>query len=102
LVGFPDTVAVDRQQPLTLLAPTGQHWQLPWALDPQTSALPENVGQYTLEPFLTDIDSALPLEMQIPLQDQTVAEFAIAPFVVAEWRQVQTAPVSPAPVAPPP
>jgi hypothetical protein len=99
LVGFPGAVLVDRQQPLTLLAATGQHWQLPWTLDPQTPTLPENVGQYTLEPLLTAIDSALPLEMQLRLADQTVAEFAIAPFIVTEWRQVQTAPGSPAPVA---
>lgn len=101
LVGFPGTVQVDRQQPITFLAPTGQQWQLKWSIDPQTKALPTNVGQYDLQPLLTDLTTALPLELQVPLVGAKTAELAIAPFVVEEWLQVKSSTASPAPVAPP-
>ncbi|MBE7380435.1 MAG: DUF3122 domain-containing protein [Leptolyngbya sp. SIO1E4] len=100
LVGFPGAVRVDRQQPIVLLAPTGQQWQLAWEVDPQTQALPDSVGQYDLQPFLANLSHALPLEMQIPLDGMPVADVRIAPFIVAEWLQVKTANDSPSPVVP--
>lgn len=91
LVAFPGTVIIDRQRPVTLVAATGQSWQLKGALDPQTQDLPESVWQYDLQPLLKDLNTALPLEMQIPVIDATPAEAAIAPFIVREWLQVKTA-----------
>ena len=99
LVGFPGAVQVDRQPPITVLAPTGQQWQLQGALDPQTQTLPLNVGQYDLQPLLRDVQTALPLEIQVALKEADPAEFAVAPFVVDEWLQVKGATASPAPVA---
>ena len=90
LVGFPDIVQVDPQRPVILLAATGQQWQLSRALDPQTQTLPDNVGQYDLQPLLGDLKKALPLEIQIPLEGSTIAEASVAPFVVREWLQVKT------------
>lgn len=101
VVGFPGAVEVDRQQPITLLAPTGQQWQLEWVIDPQAQRLPPNVGQYDLQPLLRDVQTALPLEMHIPLLDGDVAEVAIAPFIVQEWLQVQNSQTSIAPVTSP-
>jgi hypothetical protein len=101
LVGFPGAVEVDRQRPITFLAPTGQQWQLKGAIDPQTKALPTNVGQYDLQPLLADLTTALPLELQVPLVGAETAEMAIAPFVVEEWLQIKSSAASPAPVAPP-
>jgi hypothetical protein len=99
LVGFPEVVEVDRSQPVTVLAPTGQQRHLMGAIDPQTRALPPNVGQYDLQPLLTDLDHALPLELRVALKQAEVAELAIAPFMVDEWLQVKVAsPSSPAPV----
>lgn len=101
LVGFPGAVAVDRQQPVALFAPTGQSWQLQWAVDPQAKTLPPNVGQFDLAPLLEDIDHALPLEVQLPLVGAEPAEMAIAPFIVEEWLQVKTSTESPAPMGAP-
>ena len=98
LVGFPGTVIVDRQQPLVMIAATGQHWQLPWAIDPQTQALPDSVGQYNLQPLLSYLGNALPLEMQIPLQGMTAAEVGVAPFIVKEWLRVKGTDISASPV----
>lgn len=100
LVGFPGAVQVDRQQPITLTAPTGQQLQLDWSVDPQTQALPTNVGQYDVQPLLGNLDNPLPLELQVPLANGEMAEFAIAPFIVQEWLQVKTAEALPAPVSP--
>lgn len=101
LVGFPGAVAVDRQQPVSLVAPTGQSWRLAWAVDPQAKTLPPNVGQFDLAPLLADIDQALPLEVQLPLVGDDPAEMAIAPFIVAEWLQVKASTESPAPMRSP-
>ncbi|MDB9525967.1 DUF3122 domain-containing protein [Oscillatoria sp. CS-180] len=91
LVGFPGTVEVNPQQPIWVTAPTGQHWQLPWSIDPQTRTLPVNAGQYNLQPLLEDVRNPLPLEMQLSLAGDEVVEWAIAPFIVKEWLQVKTA-----------
>jgi len=101
LVGFPGAVEVDRQQPIALISPTGQSWRLEWAVDPQAKTLPPNVGQFDLAPLLTDIDHALPLEVQLPLVGDEPAEMAIAPFIVAEWLEVKTSTASPAPMGAP-
>ena len=101
LVGFPETVQMQTQQPVTLLAPTGQSWQLPWLVDAQTQALPTNVGQYDLRPLLNEIERPLPLEMQLPVVGAKPIELAIAPFIVKEWLQVVATEASPAPVSAP-
>lgn len=99
LVGFPGVVQIDRQRPVSFIAPTGQQWQLSWAVDPQAKTLPANVGQFDLAPLLADLDRPMPLEVQLPLVDDDPAEFAIAPFILQEWLQVKASTDSPAPVA---
>lgn len=94
LVGFPGTVVVDAQRPIVFTTATAQQWQLPWDVDPQTQSLPESVGQYNLQPLLADLKQALPLEMQIPLANNTAVEVGIAPFIVREWLQISTATLS--------
>ncbi len=98
LVGFPGAVEVDRQRPATVTAPTGQSRQLQWVVDPQAKTLPPNVGQFDLGPLLTDLDQALPLNVQLPLVGAESAEMAIAPFIVEEWLQVKRSNESPAPM----
>ncbi|MGD1860565.1 MAG: DUF3122 domain-containing protein [Leptolyngbyaceae cyanobacterium] len=98
LVGFPEAVQVDRQQPLSLRSFTGQHWQLPWAIDPQAKTVPPNVGQFDLAPLLNEIDRSLPLKIQLPLVNSTAAELAIAPFIVEEWLEVKRRQALPAPI----
>jgi hypothetical protein len=101
LVGFPGAVEVDRQKTASFIAPTGQSWQLQWAVDPQAKMLPPNVGQFDLAPLLTELSQALPLEVQLPLVGTDPAEMAIAPFIVEEWLQVKRSTESPAPMGTP-
>ena len=100
LVGFPGTVTVDRQRPITVITAFGTQWRLPWQLDSQTQALPDEVGQYTLQPLLQDLEAALPLNLQIPLADGTTTELSVAPFVVKEWLQIKHTDLSASPIAP--
>lgn len=88
LVGFPGVVSLDRDRPLALLAPTGQQWQLMPSLDPQTAQLPVNAAQYNLEPLLRDLTAALPLDLQVPISEETAATLTLAPFAVQEWLQL--------------
>ncbi|MEL7313487.1 MAG: DUF3122 domain-containing protein [Cyanobacteria bacterium J06559_3] len=99
LVGFPGAVVVDRQRSVVVTAPTGKQWLLPWQLDPQTPNLPDDVGQYNLQSFLQDIETALPLKLEIPLADTATANIGVAPFVVKEWLQVAATDLSASPVA---
>jgi hypothetical protein len=101
IIGFPGAVTVDAQQPISLLAPTAQQWQLAWKRDPQAKDFPSNVGQYDLEPLLSDINTPVPLELVVPLQGGAVAEMAIAPFIVREWLEVKASTALPAPVVSP-
>jgi hypothetical protein len=89
LVGFPGVITLDRDRPLILLAPTGQQLQLVPSLDPQTKLLPANAAQYNLEPLLRDLTAALPLELQVPITEETAATLTLAPFQVQEWLQLR-------------
>ncbi|MBF2036228.1 MAG: DUF3122 domain-containing protein [Leptolyngbyaceae cyanobacterium T60_A2020_046] len=102
LVGFPGGVEVDAARSLSLLAPTGQHWQLLPQRDPQTAALPISVGQYNLAPLLQDLAGRpVPLEIQVPLVNDDPAQLTAAPFVVQEWVEIGAMTPSPAPVRSP-
>ncbi|MDA0265548.1 MAG: DUF3122 domain-containing protein [Cyanobacteria bacterium] len=90
LVGFPGTVSIDRQAPLVVLATTGQQWPAQPALDPQTVALPDSVGQYEVRSLLAGLHNPQPLELQIPLQGTVPATIQVAPFVVREWLETIT------------
>ncbi|MEM6519765.1 MAG: DUF3122 domain-containing protein [Cyanobacteria bacterium P01_C01_bin.70] len=101
LVGFPDAVKVNRQQPLSLMSLTGQRWRLPWAVDPQAKTVPPNIGQFDLAPLLNEIDRSVPLRAQLSLVGSTPAEMAIAPFIVDEWLEVKRSQALPAPIGAP-
>lgn len=91
LVGFPGAIVVAPEEPIQVLSAVSQQWQLPWDLGNQVQAFPESVGQYDLQPLLTDLDSPLPLEIQIPLRDAHPAHLKVPPFILKEWLQVKTA-----------
>ncbi|MBD2260366.1 DUF3122 domain-containing protein [Pseudanabaena sp. FACHB-2040] len=88
LVGFPGMTQVAAQQPLQISTGTGLAWQAASSLDPQTQNLPDNVGQYDLQPVLADLKGAIPLELVVPLR-RGEAHLAVAPFVVEEWRSLR-------------
>lgn len=89
LVGFPGSVTLDASRPLQIDTGTGQRWQAPPELDPQTAQLPEGVGQYNVAFLLPALTSPIALKLSVPLQHGGAAQLTAAPFVVDEWRRLQ-------------
>lgn len=88
LVGFPGLVSVDDQQPLTIATGASLQWQASPELDPQTSELSANAAQYNVEETLSNLEGDIPLQIDIPLEGESVAKLVVPPFAVKEWREL--------------
>ncbi len=88
LVGFPGLVALDPQKPLKIATGASAQWQAQPQLDPQTQSLPDNVAQYDVASAMTDIQGDIPLQVEIPLADGSIAQLVVPPFAVHEWRDL--------------
>lgn len=88
LVGFPGLVTVDSQKPITIATGSSLQWQATAELDPQTSALPDYVGQYNVATVLSELSGDIPLQIDIALGDGSLAELVVPPFAVHEWREL--------------
>jgi len=89
LVGFPDVVEIDRSQPLTLTNSLGTTL----TVNEDASGLfaaatkPErNVGQYNLQPLLSELRSELPLKATLPTLGDEAITLSISPAFVQEWQ----------------
>jgi Protein of unknown function (DUF3122) len=89
LVSFPGSVTIDPSRPLQIDTGTGQRWQAPPELDPQTAQLPAGVGQYSMAALLPVLTRPIALKLSVPLQRGGPAQLTAAPFVVDEWRALQ-------------
>ncbi len=92
LVGFPGVVTVDPQQPLTVATGTLLGWQASPKLDPPTPVLPSNTNQYDMTAVMAELEKAIPLTLQVPLQGNgpspVVGEIVVPPYAVQEWREL--------------
>lgn len=88
LVGFPGQVEVAPDQPLQLSIADQFLWQSQPAMDGTTLMLPENVGQYDVQPLLKNLDSDTRLVLEIPLVSGLSANIVAPPAVIHEWRDV--------------
>lgn len=88
LVGFPGIVSLDSQKPLKIATGASVQWQAKAALDPQTPSLPENSGQYDVAAAIDGLTGDIPLQVDIPLADGSIAELVVPPFAVGEWREL--------------
>jgi hypothetical protein len=91
LVSFPGIVEIDRSQPLTFTNPLGQ--TLTAADDSShlfTAAThPEtNVGQYDLQPLLSQLQAEIPLKLSLPILQGETIHLLISPRLVQEWQTV--------------
>jgi hypothetical protein len=89
LVGFPNLVAIDHAQPLTLTNSLGKTLT---AADTSGNIFKEgakgNVGQYDLQPLLADLQAEIPLKISLPTLKGDVISLSIPPSLVAEWQSV--------------
>ena len=89
LVGFPDLVAIDHAQPLTLTNSLGKALT---ANDTSSNIFKEgvqaNVGQYDLQPLLSELQAEIPLKISLPTLKGDAISLSVPPSLVAEWQTV--------------
>lgn len=88
LVGFPGQVEVVPEQPLQFSIADQFRWQSQPAMDGTTLMLPDNVGQYDVQPLLENLDNDTRLVLEIPLVSGVPANLVAPPAVIHEWREV--------------
>lgn len=92
LVGFPGAAVIDRSRLLKLVDSLGQELT---AADTSAkmftdASLPEpHISQYDLGAVLTDIQPAVPLELQIPVEAGDPVVLLISPPTLKEWQQLR-------------
>ena len=91
LVGFPGVTVIDRRKPLVLTDSMGKTLT---ANDTSSTiftdlAAPEpNVGQYNLQPLLSQLQAEIPLELTIAAIDSEAINLAVPPSFVEEWQTI--------------
>lgn len=93
LVGFPGAAVIDRTRPLKLIDSLGQELtaaDVSAKIFTDESSPEPHIGQYDLGPVLEDIQPAVPLELQIPVQSGEPVVLVLAPPTLAEWKQLSS------------
>ena len=89
LVGFPNLVSIDHAQPLTLTNSLGKALI---ANDTSSNIFKEgvqaNVGQYDLQPLLSELQAEIPLKISLPTLQGDAISLSVPPSLVEEWQTV--------------
>ena len=90
-MGFPGVVEIDRAQPITLTNSLGK--ALTASADSRDlfadAAQPAtNVGQYDLQPLLSELQTEIPLILTLPTTAIEPTILSVSPSVVQEWQAV--------------
>lgn len=94
LVGFPGSVTLDRQQPLTLTNSLGKTFTAADASGKifTDSERPEpHVGQYDLQPLLSQLQAEIPLQLALPTVEGETVRLRVPAALVKEWQAVANA-----------
>ncbi len=89
LVGFPGVVEIDRSKPLLL---TNSMGAVLTAADNSSliftdlSAPEANVGEYDIQPLLTQLQPAVPLSLTLPAIGSEDIQLSVSPSFVQEWQ----------------
>jgi rhodanese-related sulfurtransferase len=91
LVGFPNVAEIDRSQPLTLTNSLGEiltatdssNYIFTDTFEPQP-----NVGQYNLQPVLSQLQAEIPLKLSLPIIGDEAISLSVPPSFVEEWQTV--------------
>lgn len=91
LVGFPKVAEIDRSQPLTLTDSLGK---ILTATDSSNDIFTDsfapqpNVGQYNLQPLLSQLQTEIPLKLSLPIIGDEAISLSVPPAFVEEWQTV--------------
>ncbi len=90
LVGFPGTVALDHEQPLTLLTSLGQKLTVENVSDQvsKTNPTEPHVGQWNLQPVLIELGDSMFLDLSVTTTDEQTLRLPISPQTIEEWQTV--------------
>ena len=91
LVGFSKVAEIDRSQPLTLTNSLGKSLTatdssndiFTDSFDPQS-----NVGQYNLQPILSQLQAKIPLKLSLPIIGDETVSLSVPPSFVKEWQTI--------------
>jgi len=91
LVGFPKVAEIDRSQPLVLTNSLGK---ILTATDSSNDIFTDsfdpqpNVGQYNLQPLLSQLQAEIPLKLSLPVIGDAAISLSVPPSFVGEWQTV--------------
>jgi len=91
LVGFAKVAEIDRSQPLTLTDSLGK---ILTATDSSNDIFTDsfdpqpNVGQYNLQPLLSQLQAEIPLKLSLPIIGDEAISLSIPPNFVEEWKAI--------------
>jgi rhodanese-related sulfurtransferase len=91
LVGFPKVAEIDRSQPLTLTDSLGK---ILTATDSSNDIFTDtfepqpNVGQYNLQPVLSQLQAEIPLKLSLPIIGDEAISLSVPPAFVEEWQTI--------------
>ena len=86
LVGFPGITELAHPRQLQITTRTGEVWT---AADVGVeSSLPPNVGEYDILEVINQLNSNIPLWLDLPLKNDRSVELLVPPFAVQEWRSL--------------
>ncbi len=91
LVGFPGIVTIDRSLPLTLTNSLGQVFMASDAsqkIFTDTNAPESHVGQYDLQPILSQLQPELSWQLDLPTQSSEPVTLSIGSSVIQEWQAI--------------
>jgi len=91
LVGFAKVAEIDRSQPLTLTDSLGK---ILTATDSSNDIFTDsfepqpNVGQYNLQPILSQLQAEIPLELSLPIVGDEALSLSVPSAFVKEWQTI--------------
>ncbi len=89
LVGFPGMAEIDRTKPLLLTNSLRKTWQANDAsANIFTDQIQPHVGQYDLQPLITQLETAIPLTLSLATVNGEPVKLSISPSLVQEWQTV--------------
>jgi hypothetical protein len=91
LVGFPGVVTIDHSQPLILTNSLGKTLtaaEVSSEIFGQARQPEPNVGQYDLEPLLSQLQAEIPLTLTLPIRDGLAVTLSVPPSWVQEWQAI--------------
>ncbi|NJM65705.1 MAG: DUF3122 domain-containing protein [Acaryochloris sp. RU_4_1] len=89
LVGFPGEVVLEHPHPLAITTSMGQAFtatDVSREIDTDTPS--PNIGQYDLQPILSQLSDVVPIRLSLPTTDGSVVALDVSPEAIQEWQTV--------------